>query len=364
MAEVTDRWERYIAAADGLPEYWYPVLPSTAVRNKPVAHKLLNRNLVLVRHAGRAYALEDRCPHRQVPLSMGSCEFAGHLTCVYHGWTFDVTNGRLVAALTDGPRSPVAGKASVRSFPVEERCGLIWVWLGDGEPVPVEEDIPDELLKPDARIYVDVRTNTGNWRYAAENGFDEAHGKMLHRSSRWVLLKRVSGWNETEIRRSEDRKWLLRYQNAVVDQDDYPGLGRWPRFNFIQRKRKKTAQGSNEHAVSIRLPAILRVRQPGRANWTHYEWYEQIEKNKYQYLVMAVSWVSGWQRLFWWLRYWTYIRLFHHYDFNGQDLQIVPVMPETPPVKLFRPDDSIIAWRKLVEDDARAPRPRLRVAAE
>jgi phenylpropionate dioxygenase-like ring-hydroxylating dioxygenase large terminal subunit len=81
MAEVTDRWERYIAAADGLPEYWYPVLPSTAVRNKPVAHKLLNRNLVLVRHAGRAYALEDRCPHREVPLSMGSCEFAGHLTC-------------------------------------------------------------------------------------------------------------------------------------------------------------------------------------------------------------------------------------------------------------------------------------------
>jgi hypothetical protein len=79
---------------------------------------------------------------------------------------------------------------------------------------------------------------------------------------------------------------------------------------------------------------------------------------------MAVSWVSGWQRLFWWLRYWTYIRLFHHYDFNGQDLQIVPVMPETPPVKLFRPDDSIVAWRKLVEDDARAPRPRLRVAAE
>jgi len=44
--------------------------------------------------------------------------------------------------------------------------------------------------------------------------------------------------------------------------------------------------------------------------------------------------------------------------------KIVPVMPETPPVKLFRPDESIIAWRKLVEDDARAPRPRLRVAAE
>ena len=234
---------------------------------------------------------------------------------------------------------------------------MIWVWTGEGAPVPVEEDIPEELLRPDARIYALYREARGDWRYTAENGFDEAHGKMLHRSSYWVLFRRMAGWNETEIVRGENDRWLSRYQHSVHEDDDYPELGRWPRFNFWQRRRGKVAQGSNEHAVSIRLPANLRVRQPGRSNWTHYEWYTPVERGRYHYLVFAVAWVRGWRRAVWWLRYWAYILWVHHYNFNNQDLSVVPLMQESGPVRLFRPDVSISAWRRMVENEARSAFP-------
>lgn len=359
-----DRWTRYAAASEGLTEYWYPVMDSRRLKKKLVAVKIAGREVVLMRDAGKAYALEDRCPHREIPLSMGTRDFPGHITCHYHGWVFDVRDGTLKAALTDGPDSPIVGKGvCVRRFPIEERAGLIWMWMGEAEPVALEEDIPAELFEPDARIYSLLRIAEGNWRYAAENGFDESHGKTLHRPSWWVYFKRMAGWNITKIVRSDDGKWLSRYQDSVHEDDDYPGLGRWPRFNFWQRRRAKVAQGSNEHAVGIRLPSTLRVRQPGRANWTHYEFYVPIDGGHYRYLVLAVSWVSGVRRLTWWLRYWSYVLWVHHYNFNNQDLRVVSLQGESHPERLFRPDVSITAWRRMVEDEARRPPPAVGEAA-
>ena len=363
--EGIERWERYAAAAEGFREYWYPAMAARGLGKKIKTARIVGRDLLFVRDGGRVHAIEDRCPHRHIPLSLGTRDFPGHITCIYHGWVFDVATGALKAALTDGPDSPIVGKVCVETFAVEERCGLIWVWMGKGEPVPVEDDIPDELLAADARIYPLLRIAEGNWRYACENGFDESHGKMLHRSSYWLLFKRMAGWNRTEIVRSEDGTWISRYQHSVHDADDFPGLGRWPRYNFWQRRRRKIHQGSNEHAVGIRLPCILRVRQPGRANWTHYEWYVPADRGHYRYLVLAVAWVSGWRRLTWWLRYWLYILWVHHYNFNNQDLRVVRLQGESHPERLFRPDVSITAWRHMVESEARRPPPdAARQAAE
>jgi phenylpropionate dioxygenase-like ring-hydroxylating dioxygenase large terminal subunit len=355
-----DRWEFYGGAAvDGLTEYWYPAMPSGQLkRNKPARVRLLGRDLVLVRNQDRVYALDDRCPHREVPLSMGSCEFAGHITCVYHGWTFDLASGVLKAALTDGPNSPIAGKAKVRTYPVEERAGMVFAWMGEAQPVPIEDELPPELLRPDARAYWLLRDCRGNWRYASENGFDEAHNKMLHRSSPWVLFRRIPAWNETEIIRTEDGKWIARRQREMHMDDEYPGLGRWPRFNFWQR-RSRTVLASNAHAVSMRLPCLLRVIQPGRGTWTHFNWYMPVQRDTYRDVVAQVRWVDGWWgRLTWWLRHKTYIWLFHRHHFLTQDMAAIAAMPDTHPERFFRPDISITAWRRLVETEARRPPPR------
>ena len=136
----------------GFRNYWYPVLWSREVGKHPVPVTLLGENIMLVRDNGRIYALHDRCPHRGVPLTLGAGwlgqrswsrqEFPGTISCGYHGWTYDLKTGVLCAALTDGPDSPICGKVRVRTYPVEERLGLIWIYVGDIEPPPIEQDIP------------------------------------------------------------------------------------------------------------------------------------------------------------------------------------------------------------------------------
>src|SRR5262249_54842596 len=115
-----------------------------------------------------------------------------------------------------------------------------------------------------------------------------------------------------------------------------------------------------DHAVSIRLPCILRVQMPGNSNWTHYDWYTPIDNERYRYLALAVSWrTNPFSKAIWWLRFWSYILVVHHYGFNGQDLHMVGLIRDSSPSRAFRPDVSIFAWRKLVEEYGAEPsRPR------
>ena len=147
---VWNAWPRYSAAGFGFRNYWYPVKPSRSLGKTPRPITLCGERIALVRNRGRVFALNNRCPHRGVPLSEGRCMFPGLLTCAYHGWTYDLETGNLAVALTDGPDSPIVGKAKVcvRTYPVEERAGVVWVYVGEEPAPPVEADIPEELLRP------------------------------------------------------------------------------------------------------------------------------------------------------------------------------------------------------------------------
>ena len=110
-------WPRYNAAVVGFRNYWYPVMLSRKLRRRPVSVVLLGERIMFIRDGGKAYALHDRCVHRGVPLSLGGGffgqrtfsrqNFPGTISCGYHGWTYDLKTGNLVAALTDGPDSPI-----------------------------------------------------------------------------------------------------------------------------------------------------------------------------------------------------------------------------------------------------------------
>src|SRR5574341_1144392 len=184
-------WPRYEEAALGFRNYWYPALLSYELGRRPVRLKILGEYLLFLRYEGKCFAIEDRCAHRGIPLSAGRCVFAGTntITCRYHGWTFDVADGLCVAALTDGPDSPIVGKARVKTYSVEERKGLVWVFIGDGTPPPLHEDVPEELLSANAVAGIRVTERAGNWRLAAENGLDPSHAAYLHRNA-WLTLFR------------------------------------------------------------------------------------------------------------------------------------------------------------------------------
>lgn len=366
--EQTDgRWPRYEAAALGFRHYWYPVLESRKLSTRPRPVKVCGEKIALVRDRAGVFALADRCPHRGVPLSMGRCEFPGTVSCSYHGWTYDLTSGELMAALTDGPDSPICGKAGVRvkTYPVEERAGLIWVYVGDEPRPPVEEDIPEALLRPDAVVEPMVELRKGDWRYAMENAVDESHAKYLHRKTLYYCFRKFPGY-QTDIRMlpSEDGKWLQRKSKPVFEPSAYGKLGTWPHHDFWRKGGGPPKPGAGTGVAIVgaaRLPAIFHV---GHEDWTDYQMFVPVDPDHHLTLQVSVRHTSGLGGLIWKLRYWTYIRHIHHIMLNRwEDGTIIEAM-DCPPERLFRPDISIVAWRRWCEDNARrAPTDRAVPAA-
>ena len=91
--------------------------------------KILDEDLVMYRTStGEVAALKDRCPHKLLPLSRGRL-IDDQIECGYHGTTFGA-DGRCTR-IPGQPRIPPT--ACVRAFPVHERHGIVWVWMGDAD---------------------------------------------------------------------------------------------------------------------------------------------------------------------------------------------------------------------------------------
>lgn len=341
--ERWDTWPTYDAAVLGFRNYWYPVCWSADLPRgrKPLALTLLGEKVMLVRDADSVvHGLRNRCPHRGVPLSLGKQEVPGSWSCIYHGWTYDLRSGGMVACLTDGPDSPLVGKVRVPTYPVAERLGLVWVFMGDttGPVPPVEADMPDEWLEHPVTLAGRITDRPGNWRYAAENGFDEGHAKYLHRDSAWTFFRRLPAYNRASVAPSPDGKWITRIPSQVAMVADYPVVGRWPRNPWWKR-------GGRGPTTSIRLPGLLRVDY---GEWAHYEWYVPTVEGRHRYVQVAAKRAGGLPGLRFKLKYWAYTRWIFHGQFNDQDAVMVETM-EIPPERLYRPDVSILAWRRLCE---------------
>lgn len=155
---------------------WYVACRSDELKHKPLASRILSEPLVLFRDAsGRATALLDRCPHRNVQLSLGTVK-EGTLSCAYHGWSFDAS-GRCVGipALCDGQGIPSG--STVPQYPVQEQDGYIWVFIGDQAPDSGPFAIPHRGEWAEATFSATVRNEVGN---VIENFIDCAHTGYVH----------------------------------------------------------------------------------------------------------------------------------------------------------------------------------------
>jgi phenylpropionate dioxygenase-like ring-hydroxylating dioxygenase large terminal subunit len=274
------------------------------------------------------------------------------VSCVYHGWTYDLRTGNLLAALTDSPDSPICGKASVkiRVYPVEERAGVVWVYVGDGDPPPLEADIPSEFLEPGAVVVGRVSPQPGNWRLAAEAGIDEGHGRYLHRGTLFSLFREFPVWTRFRMAASDQGGWLVREVDSVTFEDHYAGVGRWPSkpAPFYRSRKRGPAD------VAIRLPGVVRVR---REDWIAFEYYVPMSEDERLELLFAVKLAKS-RRAGWLfrLRYRLYIHFLYFGRFHGQDNWMIELMT-IPPERLFRPDKSITTWRQLCERELRSKSP-------
>ncbi len=224
-----------------LGRFWYVACQSDELKDKPLARTVLGIPLVLFRGAsGKAGALLDRCPHRNVPLSLGRVVGAGVLECAYHGWQFEPDGhcAHIPGLLTlgTGPKDRRAPAAAVR-----EQDGFVWVYpeldqQPAGEPFALPQAGSDY-----ARVVREVETEA-SLHATIENALDVPHTAFLHRG-----LFRGGKPSEIEatVRRSADR--------VEVQYDGEP------RPSGIAGRVLSPGGGTVEHWDRFILPSIAQV---------------------------------------------------------------------------------------------------------
>ena len=110
-----------------LQDMWYAAALSEEIADQPFARTICEEEVVFFRTAaGKAVALEDRCAHRHAPLSLGTVT-GDTIQCGYHGLVFGPDG---VCRQVPG-QDQVPPQACVRAYPVAERDGWVWLWIGD-----------------------------------------------------------------------------------------------------------------------------------------------------------------------------------------------------------------------------------------
>jgi len=170
--------------------YWQPIGCSADAADLPTEVRVLGEDLILFRtNDGRPGLVHPRCVHRGSSLLYGRIDDHG-IRCCYHGWAFDPEGH-----CTDQPCEPSNGlnrdKFRQPWYPVEERYGLIWAYLGPPDKKPLlprystfENLDEDEQLFTDDKNIGSGRYFSGpvpfNWMQHFENILDTAHFFWLH----------------------------------------------------------------------------------------------------------------------------------------------------------------------------------------
>ncbi|MEO8715554.1 MAG: aromatic ring-hydroxylating dioxygenase subunit alpha [Acetobacteraceae bacterium] len=140
--------------------------------------RLLGQDLVLFRDEAGSLALLDRhCPHRGADLAFGRLEDGG-LRCAFHGWLFDAA-GRCLDTPAEPEGSTLSTRITQRAYPVAERNGIVFAYLGEGAP-PAFPDL-DCFVAPRSHSFAFKGLIECNWLQALEVGIDPAHASFLHR---------------------------------------------------------------------------------------------------------------------------------------------------------------------------------------
>jgi nitrite reductase/ring-hydroxylating ferredoxin subunit len=357
----------------GLRNYWYPALAGWRLRWRPKAIRLLGEDIVLYRDGGRLFALGDRCAHRGAKLSKGKCLYPGSFTisCPYHGWTYDGDSGRCVAKLMEGPEARIPAGAAVKRYAVRELAGFIWVFVGDMDAVPLEDDLPAFITDHVGwHAISNWRSYRCNWRLLMDNLAHDQHAPFLHRNAPELIFQPIfkhATRNSTEP--LDNGKGIGHVARDGISSADYPGLGRFPptQETWYRRLRPtgrgkeidpESSQAAVKYGIRYRhmnlLPSIALIGRPTGDFFTC-RWIVPVDADRTilfnfnLYRRRGALRTLG-ERLQWLLwKGWA-----HDWLFSDQDKWIVEAI-EPGPELLSRTDVGVVAWRRFALRHARRP---------
>lgn len=161
-----------------LSRFWYVACRAEELSDRPLARTVLGIPLVLFRDgSGSPAALLDRCPHRNVPLSLGRL-VSGRIECAYHGWQLD---GAGVCRHVPGLLSDDGKERRTACHPVREQDGFVWVWA---DPSVRPDHEPFAMPLTNAAGYTTLVREVeaeGTLHATIENALDVPHTSFLHR---------------------------------------------------------------------------------------------------------------------------------------------------------------------------------------
>ncbi len=159
---------------------WYAVEFSQVVRNQPQLITIFDRQIVIYRGVNnRLYALNNSCPHRGAALANGTTN-DNCLVCPYHGWHCQ-GDGTCIKIPANTPGSAIPRQARAATYPVQEKDGWVWLFLGDPAKAATISipDIPQVHNRRLRSIQGDFHWQV-NYERAMDNGLDFAHAPFVH----------------------------------------------------------------------------------------------------------------------------------------------------------------------------------------
>jgi phenylpropionate dioxygenase-like ring-hydroxylating dioxygenase large terminal subunit len=314
----------------GIRDLWYPVAPSWQVQNAPIGITRLGEQIALWRDGqGQVHAIEDRCPHRGARLSLG-WNLGDRVACWYHG--IEIDGKGVVQAVPAVNGCQLEGKQCIRSYPVQERCGAIFLWFGiDPAAAPAEMVLPEQLADPEWSQFLCMSNWKVNYRYAVDNVMDPMHGAYLHAQSHSM----AEGDKQAEMRvRKTPTGLIFEKVNQQGVNFDWVELGdtgaMWLRLAIPYRKRY--GPGGSFYIVGFATP---------------------IDDKHCQVYFWRCRKVDGWQRSTW--RFFYRNRLEGlHWAVLEQDQLVLESLPKAARERefLYEHDVGVARVRRMLEKRA------------
>jgi phenylpropionate dioxygenase-like ring-hydroxylating dioxygenase large terminal subunit len=224
--------------------FWYPMATSEELTDKPLQVRALGQDFVIFRgEDGESKCVSNTCTHRGGSLAHGKIK-GNCIQCPYHGWEFDA-DGHCTRIPSLGPNPKIPSRTRIDAYPVDERHGIIFAFLGD---LPEAERPPiidvKEWGQEGWTSTLQSYTLKCNYERSIENGLDPAHNEYVHDTHGFEGENEEYKIGDMRIEQSSD--WGQGFWHTF----DAPELTKDAQFSDVRQDKGDLEVGTGYHGTS------------------------------------------------------------------------------------------------------------------